>query len=699
MAGPNETRSFLNSPTSSDETTAPDRRGQLSPKSQPHTAFALATGSNAILCGPGIVQGDGLQHLRREQTPSVRSNASTITSNWTWQRPVSGRYDLSRKVGSDCSSSSPVAAQISPPTCNEHDPGRWHTDKEEPDDYLHDVSKPDQNQYLSARGMMNLGTLVLLALSIAMLFMGYPILSEFYFDKEGYKDGFGLGGSNASGQIPDVERMGFRASLIDKDTPRSSYKKMGLGLNNDETWNLQWSDEFDVPGRSFYPGDDPFWEAVNLYAHGTADYEWYDPAAVTTRNGSLVITCTEQDNQNHNLRFRSGQVTTWNQLCYTGGYLETSVVLPGSPRISGWWPAIWTMGNLGRANYGATTQGMWPYSYEACDRGTLANQTDADGLGPVSALQSGGETMFNDKYNTTSLSWQPGQRLSACTCPHEDHPGPIDSKGNYVGRSAPEIDLFEAQIDDKIGGSLSMSGQFMPANSGYWLNNATGNEIELNTVNGKKAEMNIYRGNILQQSASGIVVNKQDAYENAGDVYSVWGFEYEPGDDGYITWWVDGVKAWTMHASAVGPDAKAGISQRPIPKEPMYIIANLAISSGFGWVDWDKLVFPGKLKVDYLRLYQAKGKENIGCSPKDYPTKDYIERHKEAYTNANLTVWGGTRSVGGYEQNWPRNKLNDGGDGCAVAPRKYPGPLRTGAAALADTNVAMQDSVDVNPSK
>jgi hypothetical protein len=53
--------------------------------------------------------------------------------------------------------------------------------------------------------------------------------------------------------------------LIDKDTPRSAMVKTGMGRVNNENWNLQWSDEFDVDGRSFYPGDDPFWEAVSTY--------------------------------------------------------------------------------------------------------------------------------------------------------------------------------------------------------------------------------------------------------------------------------------------------------------------------------------------------------------------------------------------------------------------------------------------------
>jgi hypothetical protein len=97
-------------------------------------------------------------------------------------------------------------------------------------------------------------------------------------------------------------------------------------------------------------------------------------------------------------------------------------------------------GNLGRAGYGATLDGMWPYVYDSCDAGTMPNQT-LNG-GPPAALHSGendGEKSFGE------LSFLPGQRLSRCTCPGESHPGPIHSSdGSYVGRSAPEIDIFGA---------------------------------------------------------------------------------------------------------------------------------------------------------------------------------------------------------------------------------------------------------------
>ena len=131
-------------------------------------------------------------------------------------------------------------------------------------------------------------------------------------------------------------------------------------------------------------------------------------------------------------------VQTWNKFCFTGGYVEAAVSLPGVNNIQGFWPAIWSMGNLGRAGYGATLEGMWPYVYDSCDVGTVANQS-INGQ-PVAATENG------DKSVGGVLSYLPGQRLSRCSCPGSPHPGPMHTDGTYVGRSAPEIDMFEAQV-------------------------------------------------------------------------------------------------------------------------------------------------------------------------------------------------------------------------------------------------------------
>lgn len=68
------------------------------------------------------------------------------------------------------------------------------------------------------------------------------------------------------------------------------------------------------------------------------------------------------------------------------------------------WPAVWTLGNLGRAGYGATLDGLWPYTYDTCDVGTAPNQTH-NGL-PEAATVDGTSTA------DFALSYLPGQRLS-----------------------------------------------------------------------------------------------------------------------------------------------------------------------------------------------------------------------------------------------------------------------------------------------
>ena len=39
------------------------------------------------------------------------------------------------------------------------------------------------------------------------------------------------------------------------------------------------------------------------------------------------------------------------------------------------------------------------------------------------------------------------------------------------------------------------------------------------------------------------------------------------------------------------------------------------------------------MRIDYVRVYQRVGHTNVGCSPPDYPTADYIQSHLAAYTS------------------------------------------------------------------
>jgi len=60
--------------------------------------------------------------------------------------------------------------------------------------------------------------------------------------------------------------------LIDLDTPKDAYTVHSWN-NPSQKMRLVFSDEFNVDGRTFYPGDDPYWEAVDLHYWVSGDIE------------------------------------------------------------------------------------------------------------------------------------------------------------------------------------------------------------------------------------------------------------------------------------------------------------------------------------------------------------------------------------------------------------------------------------------
>ncbi|KAJ7103721.1 glycoside hydrolase family 16 protein [Mycena epipterygia] len=497
----------------------------------------------------------------------------------------------------------------------------------EPDDALHNPEIKNGKFFdpttvsISSRGIANIGCLVILCVGLLALFIGYPVLT---FVKRTFLTTDVTNVSvNATGQVAAIGNFG----LIDLDTPSDAYTI--TSLYSGKQMKLVFSDEFNTDGRTFYPGDDPYFEELTLTQ--TNNMEWYDPAAVTTGNGSLQITLSAK--QTHGLDYQGGG----NKFCFTGGLLIAAATLPGTNNIHGLWPAFWSMhvlihylADFGRAGYGASLDGMWPYTYDSCDVGTAPNQT-LNGL-PAIATTSGDT---NEPYNG-ELSYLSGQRLSRCTCPGESHPGPVHSSdGSYVGRSAPEIDVFEAQISNGAG-SVSQSGQWAPFNAAYvWLN-TTDNLI---IPNPDVSVLNTYIGGAYQQATSVVTQTNQQCYELLDNCFSVYGFEY-------ISWISDNQLAWTIKAAGLGADNETQIGARPVPQEPMYILANLGMSTNFGEVDLAHLTFPTTLKLDYIRVYQYPDSVNIGCDPPDFPTAAYIDTHP------NLTTW-----VDDYKQTVPKNSF------------------------------------------
>jgi beta-glucanase (GH16 family) len=203
------------------------------------------------------------------------------------------------------------------------------------------------------------------------------------------------------------------------------------------------------------------------------------------------------------------------------------------------------MGNLGRAGYSASTDGLWPYSYDTCDLGVTANQS-----------------------NSGVVSWLPGQRLNKCLCSNQDTPSP------GVGRGASELDLLEGAGGDNGvngdegnngGGTISQSHQFAPFDIGYKANSQY-----VSIYNTSSTYKNSYDGGKLQQVIS--IKTKIDPQYYEGRAYQTYAFDYTPGPQGRVTWWVGDDKKWSFDAKAVDPNTQAKIGQRVISEEPMVSI-------------------------------------------------------------------------------------------------------------------------------
>jgi beta-glucan synthesis-associated protein KRE6 len=170
---------------------------------------------------------------------------------------------------------------------------------------------------------------------------------------------------------------------VDPDTPES--KRTIRSYTDGKEYQIVMSDEFDRPGRTFKDGDDPKWTGIDRSdddqtAQGKKSLQFYNSSYVTTRNGNLIIHTTTEDTkwrgwnpymkkyETMSRHFRSGMLQTWNKFCFTGGILEVRVQFPGKSNIGGLWPAVWLLGNLGRATFEASTNLIWPWSYNQCDR-------------------------------------------------------------------------------------------------------------------------------------------------------------------------------------------------------------------------------------------------------------------------------------------------------------------------------------------
>jgi hypothetical protein len=218
-------------------------------------------------------------------------------------------------------------------------------------------------------------------------------------------------------------------SWVDPDTPTSARKTHVDG----KRFDLIFSDEFNEHGRSFADGYDRRWTAIQHSDTGNGALADYHPNMATTAKGNLVITSGKQHKNlylGEEERYDTAMLQSWNKFCFRGGIVEISATLPGIPGVPGLWPALWLMGNMGRATYQGSTKGIWPWTFNYC-----MNDTEKKAVNG-----------YGNPQNITACDANPGSGLNP-----------------YQGRGAPEIDIMEAQITALNGpASHSTSLQVTP---------------------------------------------------------------------------------------------------------------------------------------------------------------------------------------------------------------------------------------------
>lgn len=210
---------------------------------------------------------------------------------------------------------------------------------------------------------------------------------------------------------------------VDIDTPAAACSS--TSQRDGTPLKLVFSDEFEQDGRTFYDGEDARWTALESAPYSNEQVNYYNASKARTRGGKLEILCTNEDvtvaselngsTVRETRHYQSAMIQTWNKFCLREGAVELSARMPGEARQPGLWPAFWLMGNLGRATFAASTDGMWPWSYDDC---------------PASG----------DAWTETQACAQTmcaRQRISAC------NPSPGHGLHPYQGRGAPEIDVLE----------------------------------------------------------------------------------------------------------------------------------------------------------------------------------------------------------------------------------------------------------------
>ncbi|OWZ18269.1 Beta-glucan synthesis-associated protein [Phytophthora megakarya] len=390
-------------------------------------------------------------------------------------------------------------------------------------------------------------------------------------------------------------------------------------------WDLVMSDEFNMPNRSFRPGHDHIWTSLEKPDGVNGALELYSHNMTSTRcddDGTCYFYIKSVNEVNvihvYNMYthppsfvdayffYRAAMVQSWNKFCYQGGMVETRVQLPGvvtpesgNPDLANGknskvktgkyyptWPGIWMMGNLGRAIFSASTNRMWPFSYDKYL--SLIDGKGEDHWG----INSNGTCYPLWNVYTGAYLCDPDNTFWKCAKPRNATTTP---KSNAMSQFNYQMDAISSNWPVHVG-----------AYTDYVV-------YQVEWVTGK----NGYVRWMLQGSPLFEVPSESiwDIPQNANKTNPQKIMLEEPM---YLIFNVALSSSWGATPPNPGEECRGDGSDEEVNK-----ICD---------------AFPLYLKIDYIRLYQdlasdleADNYMHIGCDPKTHPTKKWIEAHIDEY--------------------------------------------------------------------
>jgi len=509
---------------------------------------------------------------------------------------------------------------------------------------------------------------------------------------------------------------------IDEDTAED--KQTITSLIDKSEYHLVMSDEFNVKGRTFADGDDPTWTALDKSdddssAAGGGSLHFYNSSMITTTDdGKLEILTTLSETEwthydtvkkkykNVKKNFKSGMLQSWNKFCFTGGIVEVDLMFPGDADISGLWPAVWLLGNLGRATYESSTNNIWPWSYDTCNRkGQQAqsisgcNVQNHYGLHP---FQGRGATEIDivevmGGYDKDALqATDPPVRFPYADFTLQVAPGITENRPSS-GHQPRRKDSF---IHD---GRTELLAQTWYENLDV-AGNTTINPFFYGTYLGEtKPEEPVSRNKkqAFQADAIGAMHQLTSAHFESLHTFRI---EWQPGRGGRLDWFVkdhtidvdgeveeiegDGLGQQWLHAFSIKDKSLKNATGAQIPMEPSYLIMNTGVSSTWGFPtelggDCTKCydchnatcacAFPDgfcnmmkrtkvAMTIDSVRVYQSKNDSahvgtphNVGCDRPEFPTREFIAGNRDRYMRG---------APFGANDKGPEKRIKIGGGAC-----------------------------------